>query len=69
VGARLLDTAVAFARAAGYDGIHLATCADLHGARRQYERAGFTLAWEDDAPCRWAPWTREQVWEMRLLHR
>jgi GNAT superfamily N-acetyltransferase len=66
VGARLLDTAVAFARAAGYDGIHLATCADLHAARRQYERAGFTLAWQDAAPCLWAPWTREQVWEMRL---
>lgn len=68
-GSRLLATALAFARRAGYAGVHLWTVNDLHAARRQYERAGFTLAFEDPKACAWAPWGREQRWEMRLGRR
>ncbi len=68
VGARLLSTAVAFCRKAGYDGIFLWTVSDLDPARRLYERAGFLLAEEKD-DCEWAPWAREQRWELRLRPR
>lgn len=66
LGKRLLDQAIAFSREAGYEGVFLWTVDDLHAARRQYERAGFSLAHQDEAPCPWAPWGHEQRWEMRL---
>ena len=66
LGGRLLATAVRFARTAGYRGIYLWTVDDLPAARRQYERAGFMLVHQDDAPCAWAPWGHEQRWELDL---
>jgi len=62
-GTRLLDQALAFARDAGYEGAFLWTVDDLHAARRLYERAGFRLV-EQTEGCPWAPWGREQRWEL-----
>lgn len=64
VGWRLLETALGFARGAGYEGVLLWTVDDLHAARRQYERAGFRLVEETDCP--WKPSRRQQRWELRL---
>lgn len=47
IGARLVDTCLEFARLHGYSSIGLWTNAQLHAARRIYERAGFELASED----------------------
>jgi GNAT superfamily N-acetyltransferase len=66
VGARLMKAALAFSRKAGYKGVLLWTVDDLHAARALYEKAGFTLAFQDARPCGWAPWGREQRWELRL---
>jgi len=66
LGRRLLATALRFARKAGYKGVYLWTVDDLADARTQYERAGFTLAFQDAKPCAWAPWGHEQRWELRL---
>src|SRR5215510_2954867 len=41
LGRRLLDAALAYSRERGFSRIFLWTCADLTGARRLYERAGF----------------------------
>ena len=65
-GRMLLEAAVQFSRNAGYKGILLWTVNDLDAARRQYEKAGFRLAFEDTKPCEWAPWGREQRWELTL---
>jgi GNAT superfamily N-acetyltransferase len=43
LGARLIDTCVRFARAAGYRKLILWTNDVLHDARRLYERTGFRL--------------------------
>jgi GNAT superfamily N-acetyltransferase len=66
VGARLMKAALAFSRKAGYKGVLLWTVDDLHAARALYEKAGFTLAFQDPKPCRWAPWGHEQRWELSL---
>lgn len=66
VGRRLMDEALAFARAAGYEGILLWTVDDLGDAARVYERAGFRPVHTADEPCSWAPWGREQRWELAL---
>ena len=47
-GAALVDECVAFARAAGYDGMTLFTTANLESARRLYQAVGFELA--DEVP-------------------
>jgi DNA-binding MarR family transcriptional regulator/GNAT superfamily N-acetyltransferase len=65
LGGRLLEKAVEFCRRSGYQGIYLWTVSDLHAARALYERAGFTLA-QEKADCEWAPWAREQRWELAL---
>jgi DNA-binding MarR family transcriptional regulator/GNAT superfamily N-acetyltransferase len=65
IGSTLLARALAFAKKAGYDGIELWTVNDLHDARRLYEAAGFRLA-KEEAGCEWAPWGKEQKWELRL---
>jgi len=64
LGSRLLDTAVAFCKKAGYKGIFLWTVSDLDAARRLYERTGFKLV--KGKSCAWASWAREQRWELRL---
>jgi GNAT superfamily N-acetyltransferase len=65
LGRRLMQAALRFARDAGYRGISLWTVDDLADARRVYERSGFVLAEQTDG-CAWAPWGREQRWELRL---
>jgi len=47
LGQRLLDTALAFAEAAGYERVRLWTNDPLHAARRLYLRRGFTLTHEE----------------------
>jgi len=64
LGSKLLDTAVAFCKKAGYKGIFLWTVSDLDGARRLYERTEFKLV--EEKRCAWASWAREQRWELRL---
>ena len=66
VGGRLLKAAIRFSRNAGYRGILLWTVDDLDAARALYEKAGFSLAFEDPKPCAWAPWGHEQRWELSL---
>lgn len=66
IGGRLLKAAVAFSRKSGYKGILLWTVDDLDAARALYEKAGFTLAFQDPKPCAWAPWGHEQRWEVSL---
>jgi len=64
LGARLLDAALRFCRDAGYAGIFLWTMSDLAAARHLYERAGFRLVEEADAP--WHATHRQQRFEMVL---
>jgi DNA-binding MarR family transcriptional regulator/GNAT superfamily N-acetyltransferase len=65
LGSQLLEKAVSFCKKAGYEGIFLWTVSDLDAARRLYQKAGFKLA-EEKEECDWAPWAREQRWELRL---
>jgi N-acetylglutamate synthase-like GNAT family acetyltransferase len=66
LGRELLDTALAFCRKAGYEGIWLLTVDDLGAARKQYEKVGFKLVHTDAEPCEWAPWGHEQHWALEL---
>ena len=65
LGSKLLNTAIRFCQKVGYERIFLRTVSDLHAARRLYERTGFRLV-EETNRCTWAPWAREQRWELRL---
>jgi DNA-binding MarR family transcriptional regulator/GNAT superfamily N-acetyltransferase len=65
LGSLLLGKAVPFCKKAGYEGIFLWTVSDLDAARRAYQKAGFKLA-EEKEKCDWAPWAREQRWELRF---
>lgn len=64
IGAGLLEEALAFARAAGYQGVFLWTVSDLPAARHLYQQGGFRLVEEHEEPCPWAPWAHEQRWEL-----
>lgn len=64
IGRRLLETALGFCRDAGYEHVFLWTMSDLHDARRLYERAGFRLVAETDAP--WLSTERQQHWASDL---
>lgn len=66
VGRALLDHAIAFCHKARFEGVWLWTVDDLVAARRQYESIGFRLAHTEPHPCAWAPWGREQRWELAL---
>ncbi len=66
LGKRLMSTALRFARKAGYKGVHLLTVDDLADARRLYAAFGFERTWVDPEPCPWAPWGREETWEVRF---
>ena len=59
------DTCFFSCKKAGYEGVFLWTVSDLDAARRLYQKAGFKLA-EEKEECDWAPWAREQRWELRL---
>lgn len=65
LGSWLLEILVSFCKKAGYEGVFLWTVSDLDAARRLYQKAGFKLA-EEKEECDWAPWAREQRWELRL---
>jgi GNAT superfamily N-acetyltransferase len=49
IGELLVKECIGFARAAGYRTLNLWTQANLHAARRIYQRVGFTLAAEEPA--------------------
>lgn len=66
VGSLLMRTALEFARSAGYLGVWLWTVDDLVEARKQYEKAGFRLVHTQAEMCEWAPWGREQRWDLVL---
>lgn len=66
LGGMLVDECVRFARAAGYRDLTLWTNDPLAAARRVYERAGFTLAHEDEPGPAFGHVMRAQTWTKRL---
>ncbi len=64
IGRQLLETALAFCRDAGHTQVMLWTMSDLVAARRLYERAGFRLVAETEAP--WHASERQQQWMLQL---
>jgi DNA-binding MarR family transcriptional regulator/N-acetylglutamate synthase-like GNAT family acetyltransferase len=65
VGSRLVDACLGFAREAGYGTVRLWTNAELHAARRLYERAGFRLVDQSQAH-RFGHDQTFQTWELHL---
>jgi GNAT superfamily N-acetyltransferase len=65
VGTRLVDACLAFAREVGYAKVRLWTNAELHAARRQYERAGFRMV-EESRAHRFGHDQVFQTWELDL---
>ena len=65
VGGRLVDACLAFAREAGYETVRLWTNAELHAARRLYERAGFRMT-EESRGRRLGHDQVFQTWELTL---
>ncbi|MCO5107394.1 MAG: GNAT family N-acetyltransferase [Burkholderiaceae bacterium] len=63
VGGRLLDAAMAFCRARGYERVHLWTFEGLDAARYLYEKAGFGLA-QQQRGRQWGTEVNEQRFEL-----
>ena len=68
VGTRLVDACLGFAREAGYTRVRLWTNAELHAARRIYERAGFRLV-EESRGHSFGHAQVFQTWELDLASR
>jgi DNA-binding MarR family transcriptional regulator/GNAT superfamily N-acetyltransferase len=66
IGFRLVEACVAFAREAGYAKIRLWTNAELHAARRLYQRAGFRMT-EESRARRFGYDQVFQTWELDLV--
>jgi len=66
VGAALVSECVHFAREAGYRKITLWTHANLSGARRLYERAGFRLVQSEPAAEGFGRELIDETWELNL---
>jgi DNA-binding MarR family transcriptional regulator/GNAT superfamily N-acetyltransferase len=66
VGTRLVDACLAFARDVGYAKVRLWTNAELHAARRLYERAGFWML-EESRAHRFGQDQVFQTWELDLI--
>jgi DNA-binding MarR family transcriptional regulator/N-acetylglutamate synthase-like GNAT family acetyltransferase len=66
VGARLVDACLAFAREVGYAKVRLWTNAQLHAARRLYQRAGFRMV-EESQTHRFGRDQVFQTWELDLI--
>ena len=66
VGTRLVDACLAFAREVGYATVRLWTNAELHAARRIYERAGFRMV-EESRARRFGQDQTFQTWELDLI--
>jgi GNAT superfamily N-acetyltransferase len=66
LGSRLLEKAIAFCKKSGYKGIFLWTVSNLDSARELYKKSGFRLKKDEKQVCSWAPWAREQCWELYL---
>jgi DNA-binding MarR family transcriptional regulator/N-acetylglutamate synthase-like GNAT family acetyltransferase len=66
VGTRLVDACLAFAREVGYAKVRLWTNAELHAARRIYERAGFRMV-EESSAHRFGQDQVFQTWELDLI--
>jgi DNA-binding MarR family transcriptional regulator/N-acetylglutamate synthase-like GNAT family acetyltransferase len=65
VGGRLVDACLAFARESGYRKVRLWTNAELHAARRLYQRAGFRMV-EESRSRRFGHDQVFQTWELDL---
>jgi GNAT superfamily N-acetyltransferase len=65
LGNALLDAALGFCSARGYQSIYLWTFAGLHAARHLYEKRGFRLAREHRGT-QWGAEVNEQRFELRL---
>jgi DNA-binding MarR family transcriptional regulator/GNAT superfamily N-acetyltransferase len=65
VGGALVDQCIAFARAAGYSRMRLWTHTILEGARRIYQRAGFSIV-SVDSHDHFGETIQGEIWEMSL---
>jgi GNAT superfamily N-acetyltransferase len=61
-----VDACLAFAREVGYAKVRLWTNAELHAARRLYERAGFRMM-EESRALRFGQDQVFQTWELDLI--